>query len=259
MIHDNENQTTIDDFWILVDASVDTQVDLGEHDITSVEKIILHIGVDPEHNHLDPSSYESSHPLAPKFPSMHWGWSAGYRFVALEGNGGPDYNQVIQLHGLGDVNYFTTRVAVEATAENNIINIELDADYAKALENINVSSGVIEHGESRQAKQCLENFRDFVFTPTNLISSTVDFSEIIEFGVSPNPVTNGNAKVRLHLEKLGFEYDLSIHSVDGKRLEYINSISDGQYLDLSNQPSGIYILNLIKEGQIVLSKKILVK
>lgn len=259
LIHDGGNETSIDDLWILANASTKTEVDLGEHDITSVEKIIFHIGVDAAHNHLDPSSWPNGHPLAPGFPSMHWGWTAGYRFVAYEGHGGANLNQLFQLHGLGDNNYFTTEIELDVNAENNVLSINLDADYTRALENISVNSGVIVHGDNLQAKQCLENFRDFVFSPSSITSSTIDFSEVSEFNVFPNPVANGISTIKLDLEESGNEYDLTINSVDGKLLQHLRDISDGQTMDFSNRSTGMYFINLVKEGQTILTKKIFVK
>lgn len=259
LVHDGANETLVDDLWVLANAGTKTEVDLGEHDISSVEKIIFHIGVDPDHNHLDPSSYQSSHPLAPKSPSMHWGWTAGYRFVALEGHGGSNLNQLVQLHGLGDNNYFTTEIELDVAAENNVVTIDLDADYTKALEDISVNSGVIVHGDNLQARQCLENFRDFVFSPSSITSSIVDFSEINEFNVFPNPVVNGVSTLKLDLKESGYEYDLSINSLDGKQLDYLLNVTDNQTLDFTNRLSGMYFINLVKEGQTIITKKVFVK
>ena len=259
LVHDGANETLVDDLWVLANAGTKTEVDLGEHDISSVEKIIFHIGVDPDHNHLDPSSYQSSHPLAPKSPSMHWGWTAGYRFVALEGHGGSNLNQLVQLHGLGDNNYFTTEIELDVTADNNVVTINLDADYTKALEDISVNSGVIVHGDNLQARQCLENFRDFVFSPSGITSSIIDFSEINEFNVFPNPVVNGVSTLKLDLKESGFEYDLTIVSLDGKQLDYLNNVTDNQTLDFTNRLSGMYFINLVKEGQTIITKKVFVK
>lgn len=259
LIHDGGNETQIEDVWILANASTKTEVDLGEHNITSVEKIILHVGVDPDHNHLDPSSYQGSHPLAPKSPSMHWGWTAGYRFIAYEGHGGVNLNQLFQLHGLGDNNYFTTEVELDATADNNALSINLDADYTRALENVSVNSGVIVHGDNLEAKQCLENFRDFVFSPASITSSTINFSEVSEFNIFPNPVVNSISTIKLDLEESGNEYDLTVTSIDGKQLQIQHDVLDGQTIDFSNQVSGMYFVNLIKEGQTIITKKIFVK
>ena len=37
--HDGGSETTIEDLWILVDANQNTLVDLGDHDINTVEKV----------------------------------------------------------------------------------------------------------------------------------------------------------------------------------------------------------------------------
>lgn len=42
------------------------------------------IGVKPELNHMVPGTYESTHPLSEE-NGMNWSWSAGYRFMVLEG------------------------------------------------------------------------------------------------------------------------------------------------------------------------------
>lgn len=259
LIHDGGKETLIQDLWVLANASTKTEVNLGEYAISSLEKVRMHIGVDLAHNHLDPSSYESTHPLAPKFPSMHWGWTAGYRFVALEGYGGADLNQLVQLHGLGDGNYFATEVNVDLKADNNEVTINLDADYTKALENISVNSGVIVHGDNLQAKQCLENFRDFVFSPTKNTSSTIDISEIKAFNIFPNPVIHGVSMLKLDLSESNCAYDLSITTLDGKSLKYFRNVTDKQTIDFTDQLSGIYFINLVKKGQTILSKKVIVK
>jgi hypothetical protein len=260
LIHDGGDETLIEDYWALVNASKSSvsELSLGDYDITNVEKLVLHIGVDPEHNHLDPSSWGANHPLSPKSPSMHWGWSAGYRFVAFEGYGGSAFNQLFQLHGLGDSNYFTTEVELDIMAENNLIEINIDADYTKALENIGVNTGVIVHGDYGAAKECLNNFGRLVFSPSSITSSTIDFSEVSEFGIYPNPITDGFSTIKLELQEAGAEYDLSVTSIDGKQLQYLQNVSNNQNLNFSNQSSGMYFVNLIKEGHTIITKKVFV-
>lgn len=259
LVHDGGNETLIENLWALVDAASPSEIELGDFDINNVEKIRFHIGVDPDHNHLDPSSWHSSHPLSPKFPSMHWGWTAGYRFVALEGNGGPDFNQLVQLHGLGDANYFMTEIDLDLVAADNVLTINLDADYTKALEDIAVNAGVIVHGENFQAKQCLENFRDYVFSPASITSSSIDFREVTKFNLFPNPIENGFTTLILELKDSNYKYDLSITSLDGKQLDYLYNVIDNQTVEFTNQLPGMYFINLIKEGQTIITKKVFVK
>ena len=70
---------------------------------------------------------------------MHWGWSSGYRFVALEGKSGTtSANQNLELHGLEDVNYFHLTITTAGTTSGSDKVIELNADYIQALKNINI-------------------------------------------------------------------------------------------------------------------------
>lgn len=260
LVHDGGQETLIENLHILAEATSTTKVELGSFDIESVEQIQFHIGVDPDHNHLDPSSYHAAHPLAPKSPSMHWGWAAGYRFVALEGKGGSGLNQNLELHGLGDTNYFSSQVDLDVSADNNnLVTIDLDADYTRALENIAVNSGIIVHGDQLQAKQCLENFRDLVFSPSDNAISTVDFTEVSNFDVFPNPAGAGQTTIKLQLNDNGNNYDLAINSVLGRQILYQEAINDGTIIDLTNLTSGIYFVNLIKEGQIIITEQLIVK
>lgn len=255
--HDGGTETTIEDLWILVNANQDTQVDLGDHDINAVEKVTFGIGVDEAHNHLDPANYQASHPLAPQFPSMHWGWTAGYRFVAFEGYGGSAFNQLFQLHGLDDSNYFQTEIEIDIVADNNEILINLDADYARGLEDITVNSGVIVHGSNAEAKQCLENFRDFVFSPASETTSTIDFSEVSKFEVFPNP-TNGRATLTLETSQ-DLTYQVAITDILGKQVTSFDEVRGNSTLDLELSGAGFYFINLIKEGQPVITKKLISK
>lgn len=255
--HDGGTETIIDDTWILVDAANETTMNLGNYDITTVEKITFHIGVDEEHNHLDPGSYASTHPLAPQFPSMHWGWNPGYRFIAYEGFGGSNFNQEFQLHGLGDANYFRVQIDLDNTAENNIISIDIDADYSRGLENIDVDAGVVVHGDYAEARECLENFRDYVFTQSSTNVNTVDISEVNKFDIYPNP-TNENATILLEASKdLG--YAISVTDITGKQVYFYNDVNNNAVIHLQLENAGFYFVNLIKEGKTVITKKLVSK
>jgi hypothetical protein len=258
IIHDGGTETGIKDFWILANASASTQIDLGDHPIDAVEAIHFHIGVDPDHNHLDPSSWPAGHPLAPTFPSMHWGWTPGYRFIAYEGNGGNTLSQLCQLHGLGDDNYFKTEIPLTTTAQNNVVTINLDADYARALEDIALNGGVIVHGEDGEAKQALENFRDYVFSPSDNVNSTVDFSEVSSFNVFPNPTQSGATNFMVAATE-NRTYQVAISDILGRQIQYFSEVKSNTTIDLTLNNSGLFIVSLIKDGQTVISKKLISK
>jgi hypothetical protein len=258
--HDDGMKTTIDDLWILVDASEPTLVDLGEHSISSIDKINFHIGVNPEHNHEDPASYPSDHPLAPQFPSMHWGWAFGYRFIAFEGTSGNNFSQTFELHGLGDENYFKTEIDVNDVVASNATEfiINLNADYTRALENVQVSAGPIVHGTGYEAQTAIENFRDYVFSYADGVTSTIQFNEVSSFEVFPNPSRDGF--ISLSLNSLSKEpYQVSVTDLLGRQVLFIKNIREGDLQELFIQTPGFYTVNLMKDGQIGISKKILVQ
>lgn len=258
IIHDGGAETIMEDLYVLVDAGEATQVDLGDFDITSVEMVKFHLGVDEATNHLDPSSYSPNHPLAPQSPSMHWGWAAGYRFVAIEGFGGANYNQLFQLHGLGDNNYFLTEIPVTVEAENNEVVIDLDADYTRALENITVNNGLIVHGDYAEAQKCLENFRDYVFSQSSETTSSFDLSEVNQFDIYPNPAPNGLFNIEFDAPS-NLEYEIIITDILGKQIAHIDAVKGNSTYVFQLKDAGLFFINLIKEGQPVISKKLISK
>lgn len=255
IVHDGGQETNINNVYALVDASESTIIDLGSHNVTSVEAIKFYIGVDSATNHLDPSSYIFTHPLAPQSPSMHWGWTSGYRFACLEGKGSSNYNQTIELHGLGDNNYKQATVSTSATAANNEVIIDIYADYTRALDNISVNGGAFEHGFNGDALQLLSNLSKSVFQQFS--TSTVDFSEVNSFNVFPNPTT-GQTTISLEATE-DLTYQVLITDVLGKTIEQINDVKSNQPIQTQIEQSGMYFIQLVKNGQTVISKKLLVQ
>ena len=256
ILHDGGLETEVQGMHILVDANEATSIELGNFDITDVESIRFHIGVEEASNHLDPASYPNTYPLSPQFPSMHWGWSAGYRFVAMEGNASSSLNVLYQLHGLGDQNYFMTQVDLTATATDGTININLDADYNRALENIEVNPGLIVHGTFGAALTILENFRDYVFSPS-IITSAADLSEINAFEVFPNPAVDGVSNIKLSVKTQG-NYQVEIRNILGQTIstQIISGLESIIPVNLPND--GIYFINLIKDGKFIVTEKLIV-
>jgi hypothetical protein len=151
IIHDGGTVTEVDSTWILVDAGSYTNVLLGDYNISTLEGVRMSVGVEAAVNHNDPTLWPSNHPLAPQWPSMHWGWAAGYRFVCMEGKSGAGFAQDFQIHALEDKNYQTFTINTAGVTSGSDITIELDADYEEALSGIDVSSGLIEHSGNNEA------------------------------------------------------------------------------------------------------------
>jgi hypothetical protein len=255
--HDGGTQTPIEETWLLVDAGEPANYDLGSYDITEVESITIHVGVDEAHNHLDPATYPADHPLAPQFPSMHWGWSAGYRFVAYEGNAGANMSQVFQLHCLEDENYFANTIALSTVADNGEILIDLDADYARGLFDISVNDGLIEHSGNWEAKDCLVNFRHRVFSEAGSEVNIPEFEEL-DVAIYPNPVSNGSVTVQCQNADVQ-NYRLFVFDLMGNRVEARRVSSSMQRIDVQQYPAGIYFIKLVAQNGSTTTHKLTVQ
>ena len=189
LIHDGGQVTPATDLHFLFSPSRDSILDLGIFTIEDLEKIEFSIGVDQAHNHLDPATYPTEHPLAPKNPSMHWGWSAGYRFVAFEGysgNNGVNFPDNYQIHTVGDENYRTVTLNVDEVMDADTMIIPITADYKHLLDGINVLGGLISHTIDGASKTIVNNMRDYVFTGAQT-SSAVELKDIGTIDLGPNP------------------------------------------------------------------------
>ena len=255
IVHDGGQVTAVsDDTVALVTPSDEavTTIQLGEHNVTDVEGVKFHIGVHSPVNNEDPSLYPSDHPLAPKSPSMHWGWASGYRFLVYEGVGGPSFAQTFQLHGLGNENYFETSVDVTGFMDAGRMIISLNADYTRGVEDIDVSAGVISHGTIGEAKLALENFRDFVFQPAVL---STDNNASLELSVYPNP-SNGILNVNIKSEG-NEKYNLTIYNSIGQVVE--SKVINTSQTQVNLEEKGIYFVTILNSnGEQVSVEKVIV-
>ncbi len=254
IVHDGTT-TELSDLYFLIRADEETVLDLGAVDATDITQIRFHVGVDEGMNHEDPAAFPADSPLAPQNPSMHWGWAAGYRFIAMEGVGGNNLDQLYQLHGLGDENYFETRANVSPTVDADNILIELDADYAKVLEDVNVAGGVVSHGSTGPAKEALENMKNHVFSQAGTTAVT-DFTALSSLKVYPNPTASGQIQIVTETPDASSVL-LQLYGTDGRLVS--QKTSDGNVTTLQIAAKGLYFLQVSQDGKTVGYEKITVQ
>lgn len=245
LVHDGGQMTEITNTWLHVKGNIPVNALLGSHTITTLEEIRFSFGVQKEVNHLDPSSYPPSHPLAPKSPSMHWGWEAGYRFIALEGSGGPNRDQNVELHSVGDAIYMQTKIPTAGTKVGNDLTIELNADYTQALKDIETKAGVVIHADDLQAFDMNLNFVKHVFTSSEGNSAVLSTSAITpsQAVLYPNP-TQGSSTL---LFKEGMTPTaIRIYDQQGKCVDRYEQITEE--LVLKPQSAGFYVIALEYDG-----------
>lgn len=239
--HDGGMTTPVPNHYILANGGQAVVDDLGSFNITNVESISFHIGVDTPLNHADPSLQPSGHPLAPKSPSMHWGWTSGYRFVAMEGKSGASLNQTYEIHALGDQHYFETTVPATGVIKNGKLVIAIRADYTMAIKGINLSSGLIAHGDGVDEAKLLANFRDNVFSagfPVSIANSNESKSV---FSIYPNPSANGHATMRF--EQVVSKADIIVTDISGKTILATSKNESSSVVQLKLDKPGLYFVH----------------
>lgn len=259
--HDGGQVTPCTDLYLLVRPAQDSMYSLGQMPgITNVEAITFSVGVPQAVNHLDPAIYPAAHPLAPKNPEMQWGWSAGYRFAAIEGYAGTNLSQNFQVHALGDANYKTQTILTGAEqVAPDMKMIHLIADYQQAVKSINISGGLVVHGASGAAVTLLNNFKNVVFT-ADLMTSVFDPSFTGAFTVSPNPVAGFAAPTVNFTLPAGNDYALTVTDLTGKIIaRQTLATGENQSVLLEKMPSaGLFFVHLWQNGSPVAVEKLVV-
>ena len=254
IIHDGGMITTVPSSVVaIVKANEQTSIALGSYNVTNIEGIKFHIGVHTPVNHQDPSVQPSGTPLSFQSPSMHWGWTSGYRFIALEGKTGTAMNQTTELHGLGDANYYETTVMAVGNLFNGEYFVNVDADYNRALENVNISQGVVVHGENQEAAVMIANFKNYVYSPS---ASLAGLTESIAENTSVYPIpSNGSLTISTPVNFIG--NSIKIFDLTGKLIQE-HVLVDGQNkLGISLKNKGFYILDFYQNNDKLFSKKVL--
>jgi hypothetical protein len=255
--HDGGLITEIKDLYLLVDASNNDEYNLGTFDnINKIEGIAFGLGVDEDANHLDPTLYDPSHPLALKVPTMHWGWTSGYRFLAFEALSGPTEATAtngLELHCLGDNNYQNVYFPLNAENSGNRSTINIDANYANLLKNIDGKYGLISHASSGPSAVAMKNFGNSVFK-ASVSTATNDLSNQ-KLSVFPNP-TSKELSINFPMQSANNQ-KISITTIEGKEVLKINK--DAELLSFPLVlSSGNYMINIIENNKIIARQKLVI-
>lgn len=252
VLHDGGQATLIPDLHLLIDPSKDSVFVLGQVAATTVEGIRFGIGVDQANNHLDPAKWPAGHPLAPKNPDMNWGWAAGYRFIALEGdaaNASGVFSKHYELHALGDNNYKTVQIASAGQPEIDGIHVRLKADYSALLNLIDVTNGLVAHGTGGVNITMMKNAQTSVFS-SEIAAQTIDFQPVVSLVVGPNPAVS----------ELRFKYDFNVKTAvaltvldnSGKQIFYADKLAtDGDYVLPTSAWSGHFVYQFSTAGKLI--------
>jgi len=254
LFHDGGQVTTVDSTYFLIRNGEKFDISLGEFDLTRLDSISFLAGVDSLENHSDPALWPAGHALAPTWPDMHWGWQAGYRFVAIEGNNGPDFFYHFELHPLGDGLRRRVTINTNGLETENGIHVPLKAECTEILAGINFSKVVFEHGSGKEAIGVMNNMQTKVFRLQQSQSSTQEAApQILRAG--PNPTSDG--VVRIHFDHHGGADLLRIKTIQGKLVD--ERKTSGTSLEIQLPASGIYLIELMDSRGGLIAKNTLIR
>jgi hypothetical protein len=258
IIHDGGIETAVPNKYIIAKGNATVISSLGNFNVTNVEGVKFSVGVEAPINNADPSLQPAGSPLSYQNPSMHWGWSSGYRFVALEGKAGNNFTTTFQMHGLGNANYFTqTKMAAGVPSGTNDIYINLNADYTQALKTINVAAGPIDHGTNASDLTVLQNFRDFVFSPSPTIPAGInDENESIDVEIYPNPTAS---KLFIDFDNQRTQPDKFVMVDVLGKVVLENNLSNRNEINVGMLAKGVYSLQFINQNKRVATKRIVIE
>ena len=253
------------DYYLLVNAAQPgASFSLGAWPVTAVQGVTLHLGVPPSVNHSDPSLWHGTHPLAPQDPSMHWGWSAGYRFLAIEGevdndgDGTPETH--FEFHNLGDVLYRTLELKGNKAAENGMLTLQFALDYAQLFKNIALTGDLLLHGSAAPNIAMMDNAATQSFLallPTSATNEVLDNSLLIT--ASPNPAHTATT-LEYALPTKGL-LDLLLINAAGQTVRSLPGLSSAATIPLEtgSLPEGVYQCAFYQNGKLLARKPLVVQ
>ncbi|MGJ8673525.1 MbnP family protein [Rubritalea sp.] len=107
-----------------------TSFSLSEIPSGDYKALRFSVGVPKEQNHADPAQLSAEHPLNPNINQLHWDWTGGYIFMAIEGKyRTPDQSlSGFVYHLANDANLSSVQLASRFQIKNNTgITLQMDA------------------------------------------------------------------------------------------------------------------------------------
>ncbi len=245
IVHDGGQETFIEESFYILHSLEESELNFGTHEISHIEALKFHFGLDEIYNHGDPSTYPADHPLAHQgLFTMFWDWQSGYIFAGVHTHSDSD---MAIFHFAGDENYTEMVVPLDADVSGDVWTLELTARIEETWRDIN-----LEEDLNSMDDYFLENFTNHVFSYEGTLS--VDDQNLSNVSVYPNPNSGsfqiqwGEADVLVDRVEI---FDLSGKSV------FLRSVEpNSQNLWIEGLSEGLYIVSLQSNGSVVSNQKI---
>ena len=256
---ESNKKTARKDIVLLTNGSTD-YYDLAQMSLDSkVKEIEFYFGLDSLTNHSDPSLYPVGSPLGFQDPEMNWGWSAGYRFLAVEGvfdydkDGSPERG--FEYHMVSDRYYSKLTLPVKEIEDSNgnkILSINCNVD--KLFQTLKFSQKAILHGAGGPCDIISNNINTgLVFTPNLTIDNKeVDSKNIIEV---KNNLTSGFIQVNYNFDQIS---SLQVFNLEGKMVASKYGLTNSGVADFQLDTNSSYVIVANVNGKIVATKRVVI-
>ena len=134
LVTSDDTKVELEDQFALIDAKNSTSFTLKDIPMGDYKAIGFAIGLDSSTNHGNPNFYSTDHPLAPINNSLHWSWTGGYIFTALEGKTKAD-NESFIFHLAGYKNQTNFELQNNFTKSFNKLGATLEYDVNEIFQN----------------------------------------------------------------------------------------------------------------------------
>lgn len=255
VVYNNGSEVNLIGNYLLVDnQTTEFVLDSTVASIADIKEIEFGLGVEPDVNHEDPSLWPANHPLSHKSPNMHWGWTAGYKFLVLEGMVDSDDNgsvdELFQLHVVGDEYYRTLTMKEGLTANSNELELSTIVDIGKWFVSTDMATAGIIHGGGAVIEQTMDNTPIVFGLEHDAVSVTeVDQNQSIQILQNDEEVT-----IKYSL-KTPQNLDLEIYNVQGVLVDAHKVSGDNGLIELDNLAAGTYVYLLKNDKKSILSSK----
>ena len=256
LIDKNGNKIETPTKYLLINADSNDYF-LGDIDIDSVASMEFYFGIEEKINHSDPSVWEVGHPLNLTYASMHWGWAAGYRFLAVEGvtkDLWSNWKNEFQFHLVGDQYYGKIQIDQPLTlvdSETGHYKIQLLADFKDLFQDVNLISNNFNHGSGGSNDIIATNVKSGRFLTSPKVLSV---EKLANLSVYPNPTSDF---VNIDFADLNTQ-NLSIQIVDiNGNIVLEETAQQLKRIDLKKLSSGTYFVNILENSKILKSVKIM--
>jgi len=246
IIYDGGQDLDYSDTVLLVTAS-DHVFKLDEINVPNIEQINFSVGVPQDINHNDITLYPLDHYLSFQTPSMHWGWTSGYKFLLVDGwgdgtgDGNPE--SLFQLHNVGDANFKNVQLPVVATYTPTQTDIFINCNLDEWIYGVNPGSLGALHGETGLNASTMNNVNSRVVfeQPATAVVSELNKNSTLFF-------TNTETTLSVTWKDMTGIASYQLVDMSGKIIVKENNNSINDIISIENPKKGSYIFTTFDEN-----------